>query len=37
VDQPAAFLSADGLHPTAFGYGVMGTRLAQALQELLDT
>ena len=34
-DQPASFLSADGLHPTAFGYGVMGTRLAQALQELL--
>ena len=37
VDQPASFLSTDGLHPTAFGYGVMGTRLAQALQELLPS
>jgi lysophospholipase L1-like esterase len=37
VDQPPSFLSRDGLHPTAFGYGVMGTRLAQALQELLPS
>jgi len=35
VGQPSFFLSADGLHPTAHGYGVMGTRLAQALAGLL--
>ena len=34
-DQPATFLSADGLHPTSYGYGVMGYRLADALKELL--
>jgi lysophospholipase L1-like esterase len=33
--QPPAFLSPDGLHPTAHGYGVMGTRLAQDLSELV--
>lgn len=37
VGQPASFLSPDGLHPTAFGYGVMGTRLAQALRGLLPS
>ena len=35
VGQPPSFLSRDGLHPTAFGYGVMGTRLAQDLATLL--
>jgi acyl-CoA thioesterase-1 len=33
--QPPAFLSRDGLHPTAFGYGVMGTRLAEELAGLV--
>ena len=37
IDQPESFLSPDGLHPTAYGYGVMGTRLAQALRELLPS
>ena len=36
ADQPEVFLSPDGLHPTAYGYGVMGTRLAQDLRELLS-
>ena len=35
VDQPAVFLSPDGLHPTAYGYGVMGDRLAEELARLL--
>jgi lysophospholipase L1-like esterase len=30
--QGARFLSSDGLHPTAYGYGVMGARLATALR-----
>lgn len=30
--QGARFLSADGLHPNAYGYGVMGTKLAAALR-----
>ena len=29
--QPTAFLHPDQLHPTAFGYGVMGSRLAAEL------
>ncbi|CAN5294842.1 arylesterase [soil metagenome] len=32
--QPPSFLHADGLHPSAFGYGVMGTRLAAELAAL---
>ena len=32
--QPPTFLSPDGLHPTAYGYGVMGNRLAQELAAL---
>ena len=30
--QPPSFLHADRLHPSAYGYGVMGTRLAQDLE-----
>jgi acyl-CoA thioesterase I len=30
--QPPSFLDEDRLHPSAYGYGVMGTRLAQALE-----
>jgi len=37
VGQPASSLSPDGLRATAFGYGVMGTRLAQALRGLLPS
>ena len=33
--QPPTFLSPDGLDPTAFGYGVMGIRLAKELAALV--
>lgn len=32
--QGARFLSPDGLHPSTYGYGVMGARLAQALKQV---
>ncbi len=31
VGEPPSFLHGDKLHPTAYGYGVMGSRLAEAL------
>jgi lysophospholipase L1-like esterase len=31
--QGARFLCPDGLHPSTYGYGVMGVRLAQALRQ----
>jgi lysophospholipase L1-like esterase len=34
--QGARFLSADGLHPSTYGYGVMGARLAAALRTTVD-
>ena len=33
--QGARFLSPDGLHPSTYGYGVMGTKLAAALRSAL--
>lgn len=36
LGQPPSFLHADRLHPTAYGYGVMGTRLADALSGLIS-
>jgi lysophospholipase L1-like esterase len=32
--QGPRFLAGDGLHPTAYGYGVMGVRLAAELRNL---
>ena len=37
VGQPPSFLHPDRLHPNAYGYGVMGSRLAQALSGLLSS
>ncbi len=36
LGQPPSFLHPDRLHPTAYGYGVMGSRLAQALSGLIS-
>jgi lysophospholipase L1-like esterase len=33
--QPPRFLSGDRLHPSAYGYGVLGERLAEALRRLV--
>lgn len=35
VGQPPSFLHPDRLHPNAYGYGVMGTRLAASLSDVL--
>jgi lysophospholipase L1-like esterase len=35
--QGARFLCADGLHPSAYGYGLMGDRLAAALRSIRVT
>lgn len=36
LGQPPSFLHPDRLHPTAYGYGVMGTRLASSLSAALS-
>lgn len=36
LGQPPSFLHPDKLHPTAYGYGVMGSRLAKELSGLIS-